>query len=106
MLDVAAPLASGAVKAVLLAGHLCIWAIMAAKVVVARPSARRARSGTRAPARRRGPVPRWCGSRSPRRRCRSGVVSVPCTGYMIAQVVNEALDARDLRRAAAGVIPL
>ena len=34
--------------------------------------------------------------------CRSGEVSVPCTGDMIAKVVNEALDARDLRRAAAG----
>jgi hypothetical protein len=34
--------------------------------------------------------------------CRSGNVSVPCTGDMIAQVVNEALDAREVRRAAAG----
>jgi len=34
--------------------------------------------------------------------CRSGNVSVACTGGVIAQVVNAALDARDLRLAIAG----
>jgi hypothetical protein len=34
--------------------------------------------------------------------CRSGSVSVPCTGDVIGQVVNAALDARDLPLAVTG----